>query len=107
MGVAERFAQATPEEAITGMQLWVGWHKKIGPALVDAGGPLGNAMRVAPGGVAKTDSNIIGMSVLRAESMDDAFEMVMDHHHLHWAENCEILVLEELPIPEMEVPSQQ
>jgi len=40
--------------------------------------------------------------------MDDAFEMVMDHHHhLHWAENCEILVLEELPIPEMEVPSQQ
>jgi hypothetical protein len=45
------------------------------------------------------------MSILRAESMDDALEMVSDHHHLHWAEDCEIVVLEEMPIPEMEPPS--
>ena len=25
LGVAERFAQATPEEAMAGMQLWVDW----------------------------------------------------------------------------------
>jgi hypothetical protein len=31
--------------------------------------------------------------------------MVKDHHHLHWAEDCEIIVLEETAIPEMEAPS--
>ena len=52
--------------------------------------------------VASTESRIIGMSILLAESMDDALEMVRDHHHLQWAEDCEIVVLEEMPIPEME-----
>jgi hypothetical protein len=107
LGVAERFAQATPEEAMKGMQLWVDWAQKIGTGLVDPGKPLGNAVRVTPSGVAKTDSNVIGMSILQAESMDEALKMVKDHHHLHWAENCEIVVLEELPIPEMEAPIQR
>jgi hypothetical protein len=31
--------------------------------------------------------------------------MVKDHHHLHWAEGCEIVVLEEMPIPELESQS--
>ena len=101
LGVAERFAQATPEEAMAGMELWVDWAHKIGPGLVDPGKPLGNAHRVTAHGAATTESNIIGMSILQAESMDEALKMVKDHHHLHWAEDCEIIVLEELPIPEM------
>ena len=104
LGVAERFAQATPEEAMAGMQLWIDWAQTIGTGLVDPGKPLGNAMRVTPSGVAKIDSNIIGMSILQAESMDEALSMVKDHHHLYWAEDCEIVVLEEMPIPEMELP---
>jgi len=104
LGVAERFAQATPEEAMAGMQLWVDWAQKIGPALVDPGKPLGNAVRVKAGGAASSESNIIGMSILQAESMDEALGMVEDHHHLHWAEDCEMVVLEEMPIPEMETP---
>ncbi len=100
LGVAERFAQATPEEAAAGVQLWVDWAQKIGPGLVDPGKPLGNAVRVSTGGSGHTDSNIIGMSILQAESMDGALAMVNDHHHLHWAEDCEIVVLEEMPIPE-------
>ena len=102
LGVAERFAQATPEEAMAGMQLWVDWAQKIGPGLVDPGKPLGNALRVTTHRAASTASNIIGMSILQAESMDEALEMVKDHHHLHWAEDCEIVVLEEMAIPEME-----
>jgi hypothetical protein len=105
LGVAERFAQATPEEAMAGMQLWVDWAQKIGPGLVDPGKPLANAHRVSTRSVASTESRIIGMSILLAESMDDALEMVRDHHHLHWAEDCEIVVLEEMPIPEMETPN--
>jgi hypothetical protein len=105
LGVAERFAQATPEEAMAGMQLWVDWAQKIGPGLVDPGKPLGNGHRVTTNRAATTESNIIGMSILQADSMDEALVMVKDHHHLHWAENCEIVVLEEMPIPEMETPN--
>jgi hypothetical protein len=88
LGVAERFAQATPEEAMAGMQLWVDWAQRIGPGLVDPGKPLGNAVRVTPRSAASTETNIIGMSILQAESMDEALVMVKDHHHLRWAEDC-------------------
>jgi hypothetical protein len=100
--VAERFAQAAPEEAMQGMKLWVDWFAKIGPGLVDPGKPLGNAMTVTSSGVSKCDSDVIGMSILQANDIDEALAMVKDHHHLHWAPNCEIVVLEEMPIPELE-----
>lgn len=100
--VAERFAQATPEEAQQGLQLWIDWQKKIGPGLIDPGKPLGNALKVTGSGITKSDTNVIGMSILQAETMDDALEMVKDHHHLHWAENCEIELIEEVPIPELQ-----
>ena len=102
LAVAERFAQATPEEAQQGMKLWAIWAEKIGTALVDPGKPLGNAMKVTKTEITKSESKIIGMSLLQANTMDEALEMVKDHHHLHWAEECEIVVLEEMPIPEME-----
>jgi hypothetical protein len=107
LGVAERFAQATPEEAMAGMQLWVDWTQKLGPGLVDPGKPLGNAFRVSTSGATRTECNTIGMSILQADSMDEALGMVKDHHHLHWAEDCEIVVLEEMPIPEMETTGQR
>jgi len=103
--VAERFAQATPEQAQQGMRLWSEWKEKIGSGLVDLGKPLGNAMKVAKDGITKNDSNVIGMSILQAETMDEALEMVKDHHHLRWAPDCSIVVLEEMPIPEMEASS--
>jgi hypothetical protein len=101
LSVAARFAQATPEEAMNGMKLWIDWAEKVGPALVDPGKPLGNAITVTKAGSTKTASKIIGMSILQANSMDEAHAMVQDHHHLHWADECEIVLLEEMPIPEM------
>ncbi len=58
--VAERFATATPEEAAAGMQLWADWARRIGTALVDPGGPLGNAVTVTTAGIVSSDSDIIG-----------------------------------------------
>lgn len=102
LAAAERFALATPEEAQEGMALWVAWSEKLGPALVDPGKPLGNAVEVTKGGSSPTDSQIIGMSILEASAMSEALEMVKDHHHLDWADGCKIVVLEEMPIPELE-----
>ena len=100
---AERFAQVTREEAQQGMQLWFDWKEKLGSGLVDMGQQLGNAMTVTKSGITKSDSSIVGISTLQANSMDEALDMVKDHHHLHWAEGAEITVLEEMPIPEMQV----
>jgi hypothetical protein len=100
--VFERFAQATPDEAQQGLKLWIEWGTKLGQSLLDPGKLLGNAMRVTPTSIGSADSNIIGMSILQAESMDNALDMVRDHHHLRWDAGCEILLLEELPIPELQ-----
>src|SRR5689334_22873136 len=100
--VAERFAQATPQEAQQGLQLWIDWQKKIGTGLVDAGKPLGNAMKVTKTQVVQSDTKVIGMSILQADTMNEALEMVKNHHHLYWAEDCEIDVIEEMPIPELQ-----
>lgn len=105
LSVATRFAQATPEEAQQGLKLWVQWAQKLGSALLDPGKPLGNAIRVTRASAVKTDSRVIGMSLVQAASIEGALEMVRDHHHLHWAEDCEIELLEEMPIPELAQPS--
>ncbi|MEY9912330.1 hypothetical protein ABIA35_008591 [Catenulispora sp. MAP12-49] len=100
--VAERFATATPEEAQAGMLLWGEWFGKLGPAVVDPGRPLGNARTVTGSGITAAPTDIIGMTILQADTMDDALAMVRDHHHLQWADSCTITVLEEMPIPEIE-----
>jgi hypothetical protein len=100
--VAKRFAQATPEEAQAGLASWVQWADRLGPALVDPGQPLGNALRVTPGGVASSDTTVVGMSILQASSRDEALEMVSGHHHLRWSDDCEILLLEEMGVPELQ-----
>lgn len=102
ISVKERFAQATPEEAMVGMQLWIDWAKKVGPALVYPGGPLGRGEKVTNAGSAPLNSTIVGMSILEAKSMDDALSMVRNHHHLTWAPDTEIVVLEEMGVPEMD-----
>jgi hypothetical protein len=100
--VAQRFAAATMEEATAGVQLWADWFARLGPALIDPGRPLGNARTVTRDGIATAPTEIIGMTVLQAETMDDALQMVRDHHHLRWADSCSINILEELPIPELQ-----
>jgi hypothetical protein len=100
--VAERFATATPEQAQAGVRLWTEWFTRLGPALVDPGRPLGNARTVTRDGAMDGPTEVIGMTILQAETMDDALAMVHDHHHLQWSEACTITVLEELPIPEVE-----
>jgi hypothetical protein len=102
LSVAERFAQAAPEEAAKGVELWVNWGRKLGPALIDPGKPFGRAAKVTRAGSEPIDSTVIGMSILEARTMDDALAMVDGHHHLHWADHCEITVLEEMAIPEMQ-----
>ena len=101
LDVAQRFARATPDEAALGLQDWIDWSAKLGSALVDPGGPLGSSRHVTQNGVTGGREDIIGMSILDASSMEEALAMVENHHHLRWAEECSITVLEEMGIPEL------
>lgn len=99
--VAERFADASPEEARAGVQAWIDWQHQFGPRIVDAGRPFGRAVTVTPAGVEESRSEVVGMSVLDAPSLDQALEVVEGHHHLRWAEGCRIELFEQSEIPEL------
>jgi hypothetical protein len=58
-------------------------------------------MSVTTAGITKSDTKIIGMSILQADSMDNALAMIRGHHHLRWSDDCEIVILEEAAIPEL------
>lgn len=94
----EQMSAASPEQAQEGMQQWMKWAERTGPALVDLGSPVGNSQTI-PGG-ADTGVPIGGFSVLEAESAGAATKLLDDHPHLH-APGAVIEVLEYLPMPGM------
>ena len=57
------------------------WVSKTGDALVDPGAPLGPARTVSQGGVRQgvADGPTTGYSVLRADDLDAAVDLVRDH----------------------------
>jgi hypothetical protein len=102
LSARERLAQATPEQAMAGVQLWIDWAKKLGPHLIDPGRPFGQAVKVTPAGAAPVSSDMVGLSVIEAADMDEALSLVKDHHHLAWAPDCSITVHEQIAIPELQ-----
>ena len=95
----EQAKNASPEEAAKGMEAWKEWAGKVGDGLVDLGTPLGNAQNVTEKGATPATSQVVGYSVLQAESMEAAVKMLDGHPHLSWDEGCEIEVHESLPMP--------
>jgi hypothetical protein len=91
----------THTSARAGLERWRRWAERRGPALVDPGRPLGNALGVTRDGVTASDTGVVGMSILQAASRDEASSLVAGHHHPAWSDGCEIVLLEEMPIPEL------
>ena len=95
----EQMQKSTPEEMKKGMEPWMAWKDKLGDKLVDMGMPLGNAMTVTKNDVMPGDAEVVGYSVLQADSIDEAVEMVKNHPHLQWMEGCTVEVHEMMPMP--------
>lgn len=102
MEAAQKMAMATPEEAKKGMEPWMAWAQKIGSGMVDMGTPLGNGMVVTKSGTNPSQKEVVGYSILQANNMDEAVEMLKGHPHLDWVDGCSIEVHEGLPLPGME-----
>lgn len=74
-------------------------------ARTGAGGPRKaprDAVKITRDGVSAADTNVVGMSILQAGSTDEALSLVVGHHHLEWSNDCEIVLLEEMAIPELQ-----
>jgi len=101
ISATEQMGQASPEEMQKGMDPWMAWAERCGDGLVDMGAPLANGQKVTESGTSPSDKMVVGYSILQAESMDAAVEMLKDHPHLGWTEGCEIEVHEAMPLPGM------
>jgi len=91
-------AESSPEDMEKGMEAWMKWAEKCGHKLVDMGSPLGNGITISPGGSSvNSESKIIGYSILQADNMEDARELLKEHPHLDWNASCQIELHEALP----------
>ena len=97
----EAMSIRTPEEMKKGMEPWMEWARRCGSALVDLGTPLGNGMKITKDGAMASDSDVNGYSILQAESMEEAKNMLLGHPHVMWAEGCSVEVFESLALPGM------
>ena len=97
--VREKMNEASPEERKKGMEPWMAWAEKCGEGLVDMGTPLANGQKVSKEGSSPGDNSVIGYSILQAENMKEAVEMLKGHPHLEFANGCDIEVHESIPAP--------
>ncbi|WP_316367819.1 hypothetical protein [Candidatus Thiodiazotropha sp. CDECU1] len=89
----------TPEEGAEGMAEWQAWADRLGSALTNPGTPVGITKVLTPGGVSEEPSSnpIMGFSILQAESMETALELLKTCPHLEYGGTLE--VSEMLPMP--------
>jgi hypothetical protein len=68
--------------AKAGMEMWMAWAKRLGPALIDPGAPLGQSTCIG-GKPADPEAIVGGYSVVEAASLDAAKKLMDGHPHFH------------------------
>ena len=97
----DMMANATPDQAKAGMDLWMAWAGKAGTALADLGSPLGAARAFAPAGdLTPSPSTAGGYSILEAESWEALAKLLAGHPHCH-VPGASIVAHEFLTLPGM------
>lgn len=96
----EQMASASPEQAKAGMEAWMSWAKQAGDAVVDLGMPIQASARITSNGVAGSDSQAAGYSLLQGDSQDQIDGLLKDHPHLKMP-GASIDVFEALSMPGM------
>jgi hypothetical protein len=75
----EDFSQEQRDEQ---MRAWGEWMGRVGPALADGGAPFGARAAVADDGSSPQPSDLNGYTIVEADSLDSARELVKDHPFL-------------------------
>ena len=92
----EQMMKSTPEQQQAGMQAWMAWSQKAASSIVEMGGPLGKAVKVAKNGEVSASTNDLGgYSIMRAESKEALAKAMKDHPHFMmpdgWIEIVDIM----------------
>lgn len=97
----ERMQNVTPEESKEGMKLWMQWAEKCGDRLIDLGAPLVGGQKLNVNGTSSNSKRqVCGYSILQAENIEEAKELLKGHPHLSgWDNACEIEIHETMPMP--------
>ena len=90
-----RDVEPTPEEKEAGMKEWFAWKDSMGDSLVDFGSPLSYGSRLDPDGTSKeSTTNVAGYSIIQANDIEEAKELLKSHPHLNWNATCDLEVHE-------------
>jgi hypothetical protein len=98
---AEQQMNVSPEEMQKGMQPWFDWFARVGSAMVDQGMPLGNGTSITNDASKPSDLKVAGYSIIEADDMSKAKELLAGHPHLSFVPGAGIEVFEYLPLPGM------
>lgn len=93
----DQMANASPEQAQAGMDAWMAWAGKAGPAIVDLGTPTSPAGTLGAG---TGDGTIARYSIMEADSAEALQTLCEDHPHL-MMDGASIEILELLAMPGM------
>ena len=95
----EQMANISPEEQAKGMEPWMAWNAKFSDQIVDLGSPLATGQRLNPTGEWNgSTTEVSGYSIVKAETVEAAREIFVDHPHTSWAPGCTIDIHECMPI---------
>ncbi len=92
----------SPEKTQEIMGKWKTWMEKVGNGMVDMGQPMANGQSVVDDGSFSQTLELSGYSIIQAETMDQALELVKDHPFLSdQTGKFSVEVFELLPVPDM------
>ena len=81
-GPATPMEEFTPEQSAEQMRAWEEWMGRVGSALVDRGAPFGSRSALGDDGSSPTPSDQNGYSIVEADGLDGAHELLKGHPFL-------------------------
>ncbi|MBT2968435.1 MAG: hypothetical protein B6D72_00090 [gamma proteobacterium symbiont of Ctena orbiculata] len=89
----------TPEEGAEGMAKWQAWADSLGPTLTNPGTPVGITRILTPNGVSEEHASnpIMGFSIIEAENMEAALELLKSCPHLAYGGTLEVSEMLTMP----------
>ncbi|MEJ2416335.1 MAG: hypothetical protein P8Y45_05280 [Exilibacterium sp.] len=89
----------TPEEGKKSMEEWKAWAVNLGPALINPGTPVGITKVLTKDGVSQNPSPhpIMGFSILEADSMEAALDLLSDCPHFKYEGTLEVSEMMQMP----------
>ncbi len=98
----ERIGQADADKMKASMAEWMEWKDRHGDALVDFGSPVKPSKKLDKGKVEDDQGWTTGYSLIQAEDLDQAVEIMQDHPNFKDPDGPGIEILEYVSMPGMD-----